>query len=165
MARYADKPTIDVSVDIAAPVAAVWDLVTDINMPARFSAEFQGAEWLDDAVPGLGARFVGHNERKTAKWDTTCTVIDFVPLERFGYAVNDIDDPAASWWFDLEPVGAGCRLTMTAEMGPGPSGVISYIRKHPEREEEIVALRLEEWHGNMIATVNGIKAVAEKSPA
>ena len=32
-------------VDIAAPPPSVWPLVTDINLPARFSNEFVGAEW------------------------------------------------------------------------------------------------------------------------
>ncbi len=160
MARYADKPEIDVTVDVAAPVDRLWDLITDINLPARFSAEFRGAEWIDDGR-ALHARFVGHNQRKTASWDTTCTVTEFVENRRFGYAVEDIANPAASWRFDIEPTDTGTRLTMWAQMGPGPSGVISYVRRHPEREEEIVADRLAEWRANMEATVDGIKAVAE----
>ncbi len=161
MTRYADKPVVAVNVVVAAAPQLVWDLVTDINLPARFSAEFQGAEWLEGDAPALGARFVGYNERKTAKWNTTCTVVEFEPLQRFAYAVEDVTNPAAVWQFELDPVEDGCRLTMWAQMGPGPSGVSCSIDKDPERESEIIARRAEEWRQNMTATVNGIKSLAE----
>jgi hypothetical protein len=79
----------------------------------------------------------------------------------FGYKVNDIDKPVASWCYQLEPSPAGTLLTMRAEMGPGRSGVSYFIHKYPEREEEIVANRLQEWQSNMEATLAGIKSVAE----
>ncbi len=163
MARYADKPEIAVSVDVSAPTAVVWDLVTDINLPARFSEEFQGGDWLDGDGPALGARFVRRNERKGARWETTCTVVDFVDQRRFGYSVENIDDPAATWRFEIEPTAEGCKLTMWAQMGPGPSGVRGYIRRHPDREEQIVADRLEEWRRNMEATLAGVRALAESA--
>ncbi|MEA2000322.1 MAG: SRPBCC family protein [Actinomycetota bacterium] len=162
MVRYADKPTAEVTIDIAATPDAVWDLVTDINLPARFSNEFQGADWLDGAKPGLGARFVGRNGHDAVgKWETTCTVVWFEPLRLFGYKVNDIESPAASWRFELEPSPSGTLLTMRAEMGPGRSGVSYFIYKHPDREEEIIANRLHEWRLNMEATLAGIKSLAE----
>ncbi len=159
MVRYADTPVVEVAVDIAAPPAAVWDLVTDINLPARFSNEFQGADWLDSAEPGLGSRFVGRNGHPAvSQWETTCTVIWFEPQRSFGYAVVDVDDPAARWRFDLEPTGDGTKLTMWAQMGPGRSGVSYFIYKYPDREEEIVTNRLEEWRANMEATLAGIRS-------
>jgi hypothetical protein len=164
MIRYADTPIVELAVEIAAPPAVVWDLVTDINVPARFSTEFQGADWLDDAEPALGSRFVGRNGHGVAgTWETTCTVIWFEPMRSFGYAVKDVDSPAARWRFDLEPSTAGTELTMWAQMGPGRSGVSYFIYKHPDREEEIIAARLEEWRGNMEATLAGIKSLAEAS--
>ena len=45
--KYADGPSAEVEVLIDAPIQRVWDLVCDINLPARFSAEFQGAALLD----------------------------------------------------------------------------------------------------------------------
>ncbi len=162
MVRYADKPTVQVTIEIAAAPAAVWDLVTDINLPARFSSEFQGAEWIDTDGPRRGARFIGRNRhRAVGEWETTCTVVWFDPLRTFGYAVNDLANPAARWRFDLEPQGAATRLTMWAQLGPGRSGLTPFIEKYPEREEEIVSHRLDEWRSNIEITVAGIKAVAE----
>lgn len=142
----------------------MWQLVTDINIPARFSDEFQGAEWLDGNVPALGSQFVGRNGHPVAgQWETTFTIIWFEPQRSFGYAVNDVDAPAARWRFDLEPAGDGTRLTMWAQMGPGRSGVSWFIYKHPDREEEIVASRLEEWRTNIDATLDGIKSLTESA--
>src|SRR3954453_23281498 len=59
--RYADAPTAAVDVVVGAPIERLWPLVTDINLPARFSSEFRGAEWLDDG-PAVGARFRGRSE-------------------------------------------------------------------------------------------------------
>ena len=94
-------------------------------------------------------------------WETTCTITWFEPLRDYGYIVNDLDSPPARWRFRLEPSPAGTQLTMWAEMGPGRSGVSWFIYKHPDREEEIIARRLEEWRVNMEATLSGIKSLAE----
>ena len=63
--KYDDAPTAQAEVVIDAPIERVWELVTDINLPAEFSSEFLGAEWLDDG-PGIGARFVGRTS--TRRW-------------------------------------------------------------------------------------------------
>jgi hypothetical protein len=46
-------------------------------------------------------------------------------------------------------------------MGPGPSGLTPAIEKMPDKEERIIARRLEEWQANMAATLSGIKGLAE----
>src|SRR5438046_1605566 len=72
--RYEDGPTVEVKVLIDAPIETVWELVTDINLPSRFSDEFRGAAWLDDDH-GVGARFVGHNWHKAmGEWEPVSIV-------------------------------------------------------------------------------------------
>src|SRR5437899_2844927 len=46
--RYQEGPTAQAEVVIEAPAARVWELVTDINLPAQFSSEFRGATWVDE---------------------------------------------------------------------------------------------------------------------
>jgi hypothetical protein len=59
---------IEVEIAIAADTAKVWSFVSDINVPAQFSREFKGAEWLD--TPGLGGKFRGDNAVGDYKWST-----------------------------------------------------------------------------------------------
>ena len=78
MAKYADNPTVEVWVDVDAAPAAVWALVTDINVPARFSEEFQAAEWIEGSGPGLGSRFRGTNRHPIAgEWTTESTIVEY----------------------------------------------------------------------------------------
>jgi nitroreductase len=46
--RFEDGPGAIAEVDIAASPATVWSLVSDLNLSARFSNEFVGAEWASD---------------------------------------------------------------------------------------------------------------------
>ncbi|HUP86997.1 MAG TPA: SRPBCC family protein [Acidimicrobiales bacterium] len=172
MTRYADGPTVVVSIDVDAPATRVWELVTDINVPARFSPEFQGADWLDDVgdAPRLGARFVGRNGHAAqGEWETTSWVNRLEPLRAFGWAVSDPEEPSATWWFELDSAdddnGRPVRLRQGARMGPAPSGLSIAIAAMPDKEERIVARRLEEWQRNMQATLEGIKALAESRRA
>lgn len=161
MVKYADAPQASVEVRIAAEPAAVWPLVSDISLPAQFSPEFQGADWVDDG-PALGATFHGHNKHQfVGEWTTTSTVTAYEDGAVFEWTVGDLENKTARWRFDLAPDGDGSTLRFSAEMGPGPSGLTMAIRQMPDREEEIVANRLGEWTGNMQATLDGIKGLAE----
>ncbi len=160
MARFSEAPTVEVEAHVVAPPAAVWPLVTDIDLPARFQSEFVGAEWLDDG-PALGARFLGRNQRGGRSWETTSWVVAYDPERTFGWAVSDRDNPGATWTFRLDPVGGGTRLRYHRRLGPGPSGILSMIEAEPEREEDIIAKRDEMHRTHMQAVVDGIKALAE----
>lgn len=162
MTRFADGPVVDVSVLIDAPVDIVWDLVTDINLPARFQEEFVEAEWLDEG-PALGSRFVGRNERGDRKWETTSWVVSYQPMRSFGWAVSDRDNPGATWTYLVDSEGNTTTLRYHRVLGPGPSGLTALIKKYPDREEQFIADRDEEQRQNMQAVVDGIKALAEDS--
>jgi len=161
--RYSDSPSVEVDIHIEAGPDRVWPLITDINLPARFSTEFQGARWLDDSTGAAqGARFAGRNRHQaTGEWETTCTVTACEAGRVFAWAVGDPAFPSASWSFELEPDGRGSRLRQRAQMGPAPSGLTPAIEAMPDKEERIVARRLGEFEANMLATLEGIKALAE----
>jgi hypothetical protein len=161
--RYGDCPSVEATVTIAAAPDAVWRVVSDIQLPARFSSEFLGAEWLDGvSTPAIGARFVGHNEHPAiGAWETTSTIFEFEPGRRFGWAVGDADEPSATWRFNLEPDGAGTRLTQWMQMGPARSGINLAIDAMPDKESKILHRRLAEHRVNMEATLEGIKRIVE----
>lgn len=164
MVKYADGPTMEVEVEVGVSAAVIWPLISDIDMPARFSEEFQGAEWIDGAGPAIGSRFLGRNRHPVVgEWTTECTVVDYEPERAFGWVVGDVDNVLASWRFDLEQDGERTRLRMSARMGPGPSGITAAIEARPDREDDIIERRLGEWRSNMTATVEGIKASVESA--
>ncbi|OII61917.1 hypothetical protein BJP40_30235 [Streptomyces sp. CC53] len=172
--RYADGPTATVEITIEAPPERVWELVTDITLPARLSPELRQAEWLDGATgPTVGARFEGRNVHETVgEWRTHSRVEVLDAPTRFTWAVvsarpdrnPDFTHPMATWSFALEPLadGTGTLLRQTARMGPAPSGVTPFIEKAPEHEEQIVAARLGQLRTNIEATLRGVKALAEE---
>ena len=160
--KYEDGPTIEVDILIDAPIERVWQLAADVNVPAQFSSEFLGAEWIDD-VPCVGARFQGRNHHAAlGGWETTSFVTRYEPPWAFGWAVTDPANPSSTWWFELEHEPGGIRLRQGTRMGPAPSGLSIAIAAMPEKEERIVARRLQEFETNMRATVEGIKRMAEE---
>jgi hypothetical protein len=168
--RYSDCPTTQADVLIAAPAPVVWALVCDIQMPARFSSEFDGGEWLDGAsCAEPGARFTGRNHHPAiGNWETTSTICEFRPEQVLAWAVGDPDQPSALWRFTLAAGadGAGTRLTQWMQIGPGPSGISAAIEAMPDKESRILHRRLKEHSTNITATLAGIKQLAEsQSPA
>lgn len=159
--RYADSPRIEVSTLVAAPLERVWSLVSDIGLPARFSEEFLGAEWLDE-VPRPGARFRGRNRHPAlGDWQTVCFVSRYEPMREFAWDVGDQQDPSANWRFLLERQDEAVLLTFGARMGPAPSGLSIAIAAMPAKEERIVSRRLQDFERNMRATIDGIRSLAE----
>jgi nitroreductase len=159
--RFDDGPGAIAEVDIDAPASAVWELVTDLDVPTRFSTEAIGAEWAGDER-GVGARFYGRNRHPAAgEWRLPCFVDAYDEPRAFGWRTSDWDNPGARWRFDLEPAGGRIRLRFSYTMGPGPSGTSAAIEAHPGKEHRVLRRRLDEVHANMQRTVEGIKDLAE----
>lgn len=165
MVRYSDCPTVTVSIDIEASAATVWDLVSDIALPARFSTEVSGAEWIDGAdEAALDARFVGSSAHDAiGEWSTTCIVTRFEVERVFEWSVIGRDgDVSSIWRYTIvdhgdETVG----LDYWFQMGPGRGGLNFAIDRMPDKEERIVARRLDEHRANMERVVSGVKQLAE----
>ena len=162
-ARYADKPTIEVRIWIDAPLARVWELVSDIGLMPSMSSELQSVAWLDGANgPTAGARFTGRSKHEAlGEWETTSYVVEFEPERVFGWAVGDPANPSALWRFRLEPKDGGTELSEWMQLGPARSGLSFAIDRMPDKEQKIVFVRLREFERNMTATLAEIKARAE----
>ena len=159
--RYADGPTTEVDVLVDATVEALWPLVTDLDLPARFSSEFRGATWLE-RPPSQAARFVGRSGHPAlGEWETTSYVSRYEPPRVFAWNVGDLDNPSASWWYYIDQLDSGVRLRHGVRIGPAPSGLTYAITAMPDKEERIIARRLQEFETNMTATLLGIKELAE----
>ena len=162
---FADGAGVTVEVDIDAKAADIWPLVSDINLPARFSDEFQGADWIDDE-PAIGARFSGRNKRDDlGEYEVICTLVDYEPERVFAWHTRDPDNPAAQWRFEIEPLLGGTRLRFSMVLGPGPSGLTGVIEAMPDKESAIIANRQKGQAANMRRTIEGIRDLAEAATA
>jgi nitroreductase len=164
--RMADGPGTIAEIDIDAPPAVVWELVSDIELPAQFSEEFLGASWDGDGVPSLGASFTGRNRHAAVgEWEVQSYILDYEPDRCFGWGSVDPNNPGARWRFDLEKMPGGTRLRFVATLGPGVSGTPAAIDAMPDKEDRILNGRLREVRANMERTVQGIKELAESRAA
>jgi uncharacterized protein YndB with AHSA1/START domain len=164
-ACYADKPTVEVPIWIAAPPERVWELVSDIDLMPGLSAELQSVEWLDGgAGAALGARFVGRSKHEAlGEWATTSHIVEYEPPRVLAWAVEDPQHPTAIWRFTLEPQNGGTLLREWMQMGPARSGLSFAIDRMPEKEQKIVFVRMREFESNIVTTLEAIKKLAEDS--
>jgi len=159
----ADGPGVTVEVDVKAPPEEVWPYVADINLPAQFSNEFQGAEWISNE-PGVGATFLGRNRRDDrGEWEVTCHVVGYEPDRLFAWNSVDADNPAAQWSLELIPLAGAARLRFVMVLGPGPSGLTTVIEQMPDMEAKIIASRQKEQAVNMRRCIEGIRDLVEGS--
>jgi uncharacterized protein YndB with AHSA1/START domain len=164
-ARYADKPTVEVPIEIDAAPERVWAIVSDIEAMPGPSPELQAVEWLDGGTgPGLGARFAGHNRHEAfGEWSTESVIVEYDPPRVFAWAVGDPEQPSATWRFSLQAREGGTLLRHWVRVGPGRSGLSVAIDRMPDKEQKIVFVRLREFEANMGATLAAIKRLAEGS--
>ncbi len=148
--------TGEVSVRIAAPPAAVWDLVSDVTRIGEFSPETFEAEWIRGATgPTIGAQFKGHVKRNgvgPTYW-TLCTVTVCEPERHFEWAVGNDAVTANNWGYRLEPAGDGTLVT-------------EYFRLEPHLPMRLYWLLLGPFRGRtnekgMRTTLERMKAVVE----
>ena len=107
-------PYGEVSLEVAATPAEVWDLVTDVTRIGEFSRETFEARWLrGSSGPEVGARFKGHVKRNgvgPTYW-SLCTVTKSVPEQEFEFSVGASSATVNNWGYALEPSGSGTRVT------------------------------------------------------
>ncbi|MCF2533696.1 SRPBCC family protein [Yinghuangia soli] len=165
--RYADLPTVAVETYIDAPCDRVWALVADIGLMAELSAELVSVAWLDGAAgPAVGHRFEGRSKHAAfGEWRTTSHVVACEPGRVFTWAVEDPEQPTATWRFTLRPEGRGTVLEQWVRMGPGRSGLSIAIEQMPDKEQKIVFVRLREFEAGITANLAAIKARAESAGA
>ena len=161
--RYADGPTAEASVHVAAPPERVWELVSDIHLVASLSRELQEVTWLDGAQgPAPGRAFRGRSRHpRVGEWSTTSRVVACDAPRLFAWDVEDPDRPTASWRFELTARDGGTELRQWARLGPGPSHLTAIIAASPDEEECIVAGRVRQWQAGIDANLVAIKKLAE----
>ncbi|ASW89219.1 SRPBCC family protein [Mycobacterium marseillense] len=98
-------PLLQAHVDINAPVAKVWELISDLRRMPEWSPQ---CRWMKPFGPvRQGTRTLNLNRRNRMFWPTTCTVVEIVPDRKLAFRV---DTNNTVWSYELEPAGEGTRV-------------------------------------------------------
>lgn len=139
-------PLLQAETTINAPVAKVWELVSDLKNMPRWSPQCRLMKTFGPLQPG--ARTINLNRRKFMFWPTTSRIIEVIPEKKLAFRVNENN---TVWSYELEPTETGTRLVETrhAENGVKPvstmlvnavmGGVPSFERELVEGMNESLA--------------------------
>ena len=108
------RVAMDISLDIAAPPAAVWALLDPRRM-GEVSPMCTGARWPEGVDgPAVGVRFQGTNTNGWHHWRTTATIVAAEPERELAWAVSSLGFAVSQWGYRLAPLpDGGTRLTET----------------------------------------------------
>ncbi|MGI8793834.1 MAG: SRPBCC family protein [Acidimicrobiales bacterium] len=105
----------ELAIEVAAPLEAVWGLVSDVARTPEWSPVVQRIEWLGDATTvEAGAKFQGDNKFGGFRWTRECVVTEVEPPRVFGFCTLGPDGQEQTRWrYGLEPGSSGgTRLTL-----------------------------------------------------
>ena len=142
------------SIDISAPPAVVYDVLSDITRMGERSPECYRCEWLDGATaPVPGARFRGFNRLGVLKWTTTCTVTTADRGREFAFTVmSRRGREETRWRYIIDQVDGCTRLSESYEFRWCPIAA---------RIAEIPFPRDKQLRRGMQQTLARIKEIAE----
>ena len=108
-----DSSRLEASVDIAAPPAAVWAVVSDLRRMGERSPECLAMRVV--GPPRVGAWAVGLNRRRWVVWTTTSRITRYEREQAIAWRVLE---NGAEWTYELRPAPLGTRLTERRELPP-----------------------------------------------
>jgi len=135
-----------VEADVAAPVDAVWRVVSDVTRTGEWSHECHSVQWIDggtSAVPG--ARFRGCNKAFWWRWSRTNEVTEIEP----GRAIAWITVPtwrfvdSTEWRITVTPTPTGTHIEQSYHVRRCPRWwewvIVHAIPPHRDRTASLTA--------------------------
>ena len=147
-------PLLQAQIDIDAPVAKVWALVSDLSRMPQWSPQCRVMKALGPVRQGT--RTINFNRRNRMYWPTTSVVTEVIPEKKLAFRVNQNN---TVWSYELEPTDTGTRLVETRHAENGTTAfsnmsINALMGGVPSFERELV--------DGMSATLSRIKAAAER---
>ncbi len=143
------------SIDIAAPAATIYSLITTIERMGEWSPEATGGRWLDDGSADVGCRFEGHNKSGDREWSRMCEVVVADPGRDFTFVVGGVESNFTWWSYEMAPTETGTRLTERWWI----------VNKSPAMAaatDEQFAARVDLTKTMLVDTLAALKAAAER---
>lgn len=151
-----DVAPIEAAIEIAAPPAKVWALVSDLSNMPRWSPQVRKV-FVRGGTVAKGTRMVNINRRGLLVWPTQSMVTEFEPEEKVAFRVKD---NWTVWSFTLTPTAdGGTSLVQRREAPQGISDISVKLTKAVLGGVEDFASELEQ---GMNATLGKIKVDAER---
>lgn len=146
----------EVSVEIAASPAKVWELVANFDNMGRWSPELVSCKWLDGATgPAVGARFKGTNRHGLARWSTKSVI---TKAEEALAIEWQVDESGMLWGYRFEPTAeGGTRVTEYREKTRDVPLYVKLVQRSGLIGRDREALMLD----GMRETLDRIKKAAE----
>jgi uncharacterized protein YndB with AHSA1/START domain len=148
---------LEATIEVAAPPAKVWSLVTDVKRMAAFSPQVVKTVVRGGGPVAAGTTFFNINRRGLLFWPTQAMVVRFEPHTDFAFRIKE---NYTIWSFALEPTAdGGTRVTQRRETPKGISDLSLSLTKTvlggvPKFTDELQA--------GMQETLEKIKAEAER---
>ena len=127
-AARAEDPQLRCAFVVAAPPEAVWEAFTRTGEPRAF---YFDAVLEAEMRPGGRWRFVTDDRQRLLAGGEILTI---EPPRRFvqTFAAADLDDPPSRITVEIEPLGAGCRVTLVHDRFSGQTNTYKRFRRaHP----------------------------------
>ena len=151
---------LEQAVDIAAPIDAVWALVSDVRRMNEWSPQVTSTRLsagFDDV--SAGTRFTNRNAHGELVWTTHAEVVAFTAPGQTGEVAFRVDENWVVWSFHLAATDAGTRLTQRREAPHGISPLsLGFTDDYLGGYDAFTASQL----AGMRETLEAIKAAAER---
>ena len=122
-----DVAPIEASIEIAAPPAAVWELVSDLSNMPRWSPQV-AKTFVRGGETRRGAKMININRRGLLVWPTQSMVTEFEPERRIAFRIRD---NWTIWSFTLGPTADGG--TRRGPASRGTQGHLRHLREAHQR--------------------------------
>jgi uncharacterized protein YndB with AHSA1/START domain len=153
------EPTTELAIEIDAPVADVWRIVTDVTRIPEWSPACHRCEWLDGAHEAIvGARFRGHNKLNGARWSRDCEITAVEPGVVFAFSTSFKGEESTRWRYRFEPAGSGTKVSEAYQVVMVPLWVRA-MRRLPGA----MAKTERDTKQNIETSLDRLKAIAERS--
>ncbi|MGV0625985.1 SRPBCC family protein [Mycolicibacter minnesotensis] len=148
-------PLLTAEIDIDAPVAKVWALISDFKRMPDWSPQCRLMKPL--GAVRQGTRTINFNRRGRMFWPTSSVITEFVPDRKLAFRVTENH---TVWSFELEPTASGgTRVVESRHAADGNTTAVSaflvgkFMGGTPSFERELV--------DGMNASLARIKTAAE----
>jgi uncharacterized protein YndB with AHSA1/START domain len=117
-------PLLQAQIEINAPVAKVWSLISDFSHMPQWSPQCRWMKSLGPLRPGT--RTINVNRRGLLFWPTSSVLTEVIPEQKLAFRV-----PAngSVWSYELEPTAGGTRVTESRHAENGVTAVSNLMTK------------------------------------